>query len=189
MHSESEVSGAMDKARHTMEDAIQHLVNELSKLRAGKANPSLVSGIFVDYYGNPTPLNQVANVSASDSRTLAIQPWEKSMIAPIERAIFEANLGLTPQNNGEQIMLVIPPLTEERRKDLVKKSKAECEDAKVSLRNGRHKVLDVIKKAVKDGYPEDMGKRKEDEIQKMLNEYVAKVDKLFEAKEKEILTV
>ena len=172
-----------------MQDAIDHLQKELLKVRTGKAAPSMVSGLTVDYYGSPTPLNQVANVSASDSKTLTIQPWEKSMLGPIEKAIFEANLGLTPMNDGEVVRISIPPLTEERRKILVKNVKSLGEDAKISLRNTRQKLMEMVKKEVKDGYPEDAGRRKEDEIQKMVNSFGAKVDQIVELKEKDIMTI
>lgn len=180
---------SIELAKEAMEDSIEHLKKELIKIRTGKAAPAMLNGIRVPYYGNLTPLNQVANVSTSDARTLVIQPWEKSMLGPIEKAIFEANLGLTPQNDGELIRINIPPLTEERRKDLVKNAKALGEDAKVSVRNARHKGMDQIKKAVKDGYPEDAGKRMEDRVQKLTDEYTKKVDELIEAKEKDIMTV
>lgn len=172
-----------------MQDAIDHLQKELLKVRTGKAAPSMVSGLTVDYYGSPTPLNQVANVSASDSKTLTIQPWEKTMLGPIEKSIFEANLGLTPMNDGEVVRISIPPLTEERRKILVKNVKSLGEDAKISLRNTRQKLMEMVKKEVKDGYPEDAGKRKEDEIQKMVNAFGAKVDQIVELKEKDIMTI
>lgn len=172
-----------------MDQTIEHLKSRLVTISTGKANPSLVSGIVVSYYGAPTPLNQVANVSVADSRTLVIQPWEKSTIEPIEKAIFEANLGVTPQNDGEVVRLSIPPLTEDRRKQLVKQAKSIGEDSKVSIRSSRQKLMDGIKKAVKDGYPEDMGKRKEDEAQKLTNDFTAKIDSMIAAKEKDILTI
>jgi len=184
-----EVIASVKKAQSGMEETIQHLESELGKVRAGKASPAMLNGILVDYYGNPTPLNQVANVIISDSRTISIQPWEKPMIAPIEKSIFEANMGLTPQNNGEMVILNIPPLTEERRKDLVKKSKALGEDAKVSIRNNRQKAMDFVKRAVKDGYPEDQGKRKENDIQEMVDKYNEKVSKIIESKENDIMTI
>lgn len=172
-----------------MDDAIVHLREELSKVRAGKAHPSMVSDLLVDYYGSPTPLNQVANVTASDSKTLSIQPWEKTMLPVIEKAIFEANLGITPMNNGEVILMVVPPLTEERRKLLVKSCKSYGEDAKVSIRTVRHKLMDAVKKEVKDGYPEDAGKRKEAEVQKAVDSHSDMVQKLIDAKETDIMTV
>ena len=173
----------------SMDDAVEHLRQELSNIRAGKAHPGLVSGLMVDYYGSPTPLNQVANVTASDSTTISIQPWEKSMLAPIEKSIFEANLGITPMNNGEVVLLTIPPLTEERRKGLVKNAKAIGEDAKVSVRNSRQKSMEAIKKEVKNGYPEDAGKRKEAEVQKAVDNHISMIDELVAAKEKDIMKV
>ena len=172
-----------------MESTIEHLRAELIKIRAGKASPSMLSGIMVDYYGSPTVLSQVANVNAADSRTLSIQPWEKSLLGPIEKAIFEANLGLTPMNDGEFVRIVIPPLTEERRKQMVKQAKGLGEDAKVSLRNTRHKVMEFIKKEVKDGYPEDAGKKRESEVQAMITSFGKKIDEILAAKEKDIMTV
>ena len=150
----------MKKGKQYMEDAIDHLQRELIKIRTGKASTSMLDGIMVNYYNVPTPINQVANLNAVDSKTIAIQPWDKSALGDIEQAIFAANLGLTPQNDGEFIRINIPPLTEERRKDLVKQSKALGEEGKVSLRNARHKLIDFVKKEVKDGYPEDAGKAK-----------------------------
>lgn len=172
-----------------MDNAIDHLVEEFKKIRAGKANPAMLNGLLVEYYGSSTPIGQVANIAATDSRTIGIQPWEKSMIAPIERAIFEANLGVTPQNDGETIRLVIPPLTEERRKDMVKQAKAAAEDTRVGVRNNRQKLMDQIKKEVKAGYPEDMGKKKETEVQKHVDMCMDRIQKLLDVKEKEILTV
>ena len=171
------------------ENSINHLRQELAKIRAGKASPNMLSGIMVVYYGSPTPLNQVANIGTADSRTLTIQPWEKNMLGPIEKAIFEANLGLTPMNDGEFVRINIPPLTEERRKLLVKQSKHLGEESKVSLRSIRHKVLDFIKKEVKEGYPEDAGKKKEDQLEQLTKKYYGIVESLIEAKEKDIMTV
>lgn len=172
-----------------MDKSVQHLSDELSKIRAGKASPDMVSGLKVDYYGSPTPLPQIANLSTSDSRTISIQPWEKSMLAHIERAIFEANLGITPMNNGEIILLTVPPLTTERRASLVKQSKQLGEDAKVGVRSARQKLMDAIKKEVKDGFPEDMGKRKEAEVQKNVDNHIAQIEKLLAAKEVDIMKV
>ncbi|MCB0594819.1 MAG: ribosome recycling factor [Lewinellaceae bacterium] len=186
---QDDVNDYIEEAKIAMEDSIEHLQKELATIRAGKASPNMLSGIIVPYYGTPTPLNQVANVSASDSKTITIQPWEKSMLAPIEKAIFEANLGVTPQNNGEIVIINIPALTEERRKELVKRSKGIGEDTKVGIRNARRDAMDGIKKEVKAGYPEDAGKRKEDEVEKMTKEFVDKVDKLIEGKEKDIMTI
>ena len=183
------IEQAFEEANEQAEKSIDHLRKELSKLRTGKANPSMLDNVYIDYYGSQSPLNQVANVSAQDSKTLTIQPWDKSIIDTIEKAIFEANLGLTPQNDGEVIRINIPPLTEERRKDLVKQAKGFAEDTKISLRNVRREVLDVIKEEVKDGYPEDQGKRRESEVQELLNKYGNKVDQIIEAKESDIMTI
>lgn len=186
---EETIESYLKKGKELMDHAIDHLSKELVKIRAGKASPSMLSGIMVEYYGNPTPLTQVSNIGTPDSRTISIQPWEKSILGVIEKAIFEANLGLTPMNDGEFIRIGVPPLTEERRIDLVKQAKGLGEEAKVSLRNDRHKMMDFIKKEVKDGYPEDAGKRREEEVQNMTNDYAKKVDALIEAKEKDIMTV
>jgi ribosome recycling factor len=184
-----EVDMAIEITNEAMESALQHLHDELLKIRAGKASPAMLSGLMVEYYGSPTPITQVANIATSDARTITIQPWEKSMLGPIEQAIFKANLGLTPMNDGEIIRIGIPPLTEERRLLLVKQAKHLGEEGKISLRSARHKALDTIKKAVKDGYPEDAGKRKDDQIDKMTQDFGEKIDKMVEAKEKDILTV
>lgn len=183
------IESTLTHGKQGFQKALDHLADELTKIRAGKAAPNMLNGILVEYYGNPTPMGQVANISAIDSRTLSIQPWEKNMLGPIERAIFEANLGITPMNDGESVKITIPPVTEERRKDLVKQAKALGEEAKVSLRNGRHKMLDFVKKEVKDGYPEDAGKRKEAEIESMVKDYTHKIEVLLEAKEKDIMKV
>ena len=177
------------EATASMDKAIDHLNHELAKLRTGKASPSLVADLVVEYYGSPVPISQVANLQVADARTIVIQPWERNMLGPIERSIINGNIGITPANDGEIIRLMIPPLTEERRKELVKKAKHAGEEAKVGARTARHKVLDHLKKAIKDGLPEDMGKRKEQEIQDLLNKYVADIDKHVAAKEKEIMTV
>ena len=184
-----EVNEYIEMAKEAMDDAIEHLQKELIKVRTGKASPSMLSGILVPYYGSQTPLNQVSNVGTSDAKTLVIQPWEKSMLAPIEKAIFEANLGLTPQNDGETIRINIPALTEERRKELVKRAKALGEDTKVSTRQARRDAMDIIKKAVKDGFPEDAGRRKEQEVDDMVHKYGDKIDALIAAKEKDIMTI
>lgn len=179
----------IEEGKMAMDEAIEHLERELNKIRAGKASPSMLNGIMVEYYGSPTALNQVANVGTTDSRTLTISPWEKSTIGAIEQAIFAANLGLTPQNNGETIIINIPPLTEERRKEMVKKAKGLGEDAKVSMRSSRHKMMDFIKKSVKDGYPEDAGKRQEDAVQKVVESYADKVNAVISNKESDIMTI
>ena len=184
-----DINVVLSEGKETMGRALQHLHDELLKIRTGKASPSMLQGLMVDYYGNPTPLNQVANVNAVDARSLSIQPWEKSMLGPIEQAIFAANLGLTPMNDGEFVRINIPALTEERRKDLVKQAKHEGEEAKVSLRNTRHKLIHAIKEEIKDGYPEDMGKRKEAEVDKWVHDLSDKIDEMITAKEQDIMTV
>lgn len=186
---EEEVRNYVDHAGDLMQESLAHLERELVKVRTGKASPAMLGGLFVSYYGVNTPLNQVANVASADARTLIIQPWEKNMLSPIERVIFEANLGVTPQNDGEVIRLSIPPLTEERRKDLVKRAKALGEDAKVSVRNARRDAIDHIRKAVKNGYPEDAGKRREDDVQQLTDKYSQQVDHMIEVKEKDIMTI
>jgi ribosome recycling factor len=184
-----EINLVIDMTRDAMDHAIEHLQKELSKVRTGKASPSMISDMLVEYYGSPTPLNQVANIASADARTLTIQPWEKSMLRPIENAIFEANLGVTPQNDGEIIRLSFPPLTEERRRELVKKAKSLGEDSKVGIRNARRDAMDEIKKAVKNGYPEDAGKGKEALIQDLTNKFSERVDTVLAAKEKEIMSI
>lgn len=172
-----------------MQKAISHLEAELVKIRAGKANPAMLDGIFVDYYGNPTSVNQVANVSTMDARTISVQPWEKNMLQPIERAIIAANLGINPQNDGNVIRLFLPPLTEERRKELVKRSNGEGEHAKVAIRNIRREAIEQVKKLQKDGLSEDASKDAEDDAQELTNKYIALIEKHLGAKEKEIMVV
>lgn len=184
-----DIEDFIKQTEESLEKVVEYLVSEFNKIRAGKASPSMIDGIMVDYYGNQTPLQQVANISTPDARTLSIQPWEKNMLSVIEKALFEANLGLTPMNDGEIIRLIIPQMSEERRTTMVKQAKQVSEDAKISVRSNRHKMIDFIKRAVKDGFPEDAGKRKEEEIQKLIDSYVAKIEKVFEAKEKDIMTV
>ncbi len=183
------LSDQIEECKMLMDGAIEHLNNELLKVRTGKASPSMLSSLMVSYYGAPTPLSQVANLGTSDARTITIQPWEKNMLGPIEKAIFEANLGLTPMNNGDLIMINVPPLTEERRKQFVKMVKAEGETAKISIRNARRDAMEAIKKEVKNGYPEDAGKRMEDEVQNFTNSYSKKIDGIVAAKEEELMTV
>lgn len=184
-----EVNFALSYCEEQMKKTIEHAREELVKIRAGKANPNMLDGILVDYYGNETPLNQVANVNTPDSQTLAIQPWEKSMIEPIERAIQDANLGLNPQDDGTIVRINIPPLTEERRIALVKQAKSEAESCKVSIRNIRREANDEIKGLVKNGLAEDSAKDAEDSIQKLTDTYIGQIDQHMDAKEKEILTV
>jgi len=172
-----------------MAKAINHLESELAKIRAGKANPAMLDGIMVDYYGNPTPLNQVANVSTLDSRTISIQPWEKNMLQQIERGIIAANIGINPQNDGNIIRLFLPPLTEERRRELVKRCNVEGEHAKVSVRNIRRDSIEQIKKLQKDGLSEDECKDAEKETQDITDKFIVLVEKHLAAKEKEIMSV
>lgn len=184
-----EVQLCLDETREGMEKSIHHLEMELAKIRAGKANPSILDGINVEAYGASTPINQLGNIAAPDPKTISIQPWDKSVLQEMERAILKANIGLTPMNDGEFIRLNIPPLTEERRIDLVKQTKTTAENAKISIRNVRRDANDMIKSLQKDGMAEDMAKKAESLIQNMTNEFTDKVDKYFEAKESEIMTV
>ena len=186
---EEEISLIMEVAEDGMKHSLEHLQKELVKVRTGKASTAMLDGLLVAYYGSPTPLKQVANVTTSDARTIVIQPWEKSMLAPIERAIFEGNFGITPQNDGEVVRLTIPPLTEDRRRDLVKQVKQLGEDAKVSIRSSRREAMEGIKKEIKNGYPEDAGKHRETEVQHLTDKYSAKVDEILKIKEVDIMTV
>lgn len=186
---QEEIELVLEDAKDKMNNALEHLDNELGKIRAGKANPKMLDGVLVEYYGSMSPLSQVANVSTPDPRTIAIQPWEKGLIGAIEKAILVANLGLNPDNNGEIVRLNIPPLTEERRRDLVKQSKKECEDAKVSVRNARRDANDEFKKMKKDGLSEDLEKDAEADVQRVTDDFIKRIDVMFEAKEKDILTV
>lgn len=179
----------LEDASESMQKAILHTESELTKIRAGKAMPSMLDGINVDYYGAATPLSQVANINTPDPRTLVIQPWERTLLGSIEKAIIDSNIGLNPQNDGNIIRLVVPPLTEERRRDLVRKVKEEAEKGKVAVRNIRKEANDAIKKFKNDGVSEDEIKVGEGEVQKLTDNYIAKVDKLSEAKEKDIMTV
>jgi ribosome recycling factor len=172
-----------------MNKAIEHLEKALVKIRAGRANPSMLEGVRVDYYGAKTPISQVSSVSTPDARTLTVQPWEKSMIQEIEKAITAANLGLNPMNNGEMVIINIPALTEERRKDLVKRAKGEAEDARIGVRNARKEAMEEAKKLGKDGMSEDLVKDAEAEIQLITNNYVAKIESILEKKEGEIMDI
>jgi len=179
----------IEMAEDSMKKAINHLEAELVKIRAGKANPQMLDGITVDYYGSPTPINQVSNISIADARTLTIQPWEKNMLQPIERSIIAANIGVTPQNDGAIIRLFLPPLTEERRKELVKKCHAEGEHSRVAVRSIRRDAIEHIKKLQKTGLSEDMAKDAEADIQQLTDKYIAAIEKHLAAKEKEIMSV
>ena len=184
-----EVKDYLNNAEEAMQSAVMYLEDTLSHIRAGKASAKLIDGIRVDYYGSLAPISNVANVSVPDARTIAITPWEKNMMKEIEKAIINSDLGINPENNGEVIRLNIPPLTEERRKQLVKQCKAEAENAKVSVRNARRDTIDKLKKEVKNGLSEDLEKDAEGEVQKLHDKYIKEVDKVFAEKEKEILTV
>lgn len=187
--SAEEVGLTIELAEDSMKKAINHLEAELTKIRAGKATPQMLDGIVVDYYGSPTPIAQVGNISVMDARTLTIQPWEKNMLQPIERAIIASNIGINPQNDGNQIRLFLPPLTEERRRDLVKRSHGEGEHAKVAIRNIRRDAIESIKKAQKNGLSEDAAKDAESDIQELTDRYIALIDKHLASKEKDIMSV
>ena len=180
----------LNEAEESMQLAVDFLDEALAHIRAGKANPKILDGVRVDYYGSQCPISNVANISVPDARTITITPWEKAMFKVIEKAIIDSPVGITPENNGEVIRLAIPPLTEDRRKQLVKQSKGEAENAKMSVRNARREAIEGLKKAVKnDGIPEDVQKDAENTVQKIHDKYVKKIEDLFAAKEKEILTV
>ena len=179
----------INEATDRMERTVAHLDDELLNIRAGKATTNVLNSVFVDYYGSQTPVSGVASVTVPDARTILIQPWDKNMIRMIEKAILDSNIGLTPSNNGETIRLTIPPLTEERRKELVKQVKGVAENARISLRNTRRDAIENFKKAQKDGMPEDEAKDGETQAQKVYEKYMKQVDSLFEKKEKEIMTV
>lgn len=184
-----EIKDYLNPAEEKMEMAVMYLDETLARIRAGKANPKLLDAVRVNYYGSMAPISNVANISVPDARTIAITPWEKSMFKEIEKAIINSEIGITPENNGEVIRLSIPPLTEDRRKQLVKQSKAEAENAKVSVRNARRDAIEGLKKAVKQGMSEDVEKDGEAQVQKVHDKYLKKIDEIFAAKEKEILTV
>lgn len=184
-----DVQITLELAEDSMKKAIAHLEAELTKIRAGKANSQMLDGIMVDYYGTPTPINQVGNISVLDARTLSIQPWEKNMLQPIERAIIASNIGINPQNDGTNIRLFLPPLTEERRRDLVKKCHAEGENSKISIRNIRRDAIEGIKKLQKNGLSEDAAKDAEADIQELTNKFILLVDKHLVSKEKEIMSI
>jgi ribosome recycling factor len=184
-----DLNSIIDHAEESMDKAISHLEVELVKVRAGKAHPNIVDGLVVDYYGTPTPISQVGNISVADARTLTIQPWEKNMLQPIERSIIAANIGITPQNDGNMIRLFMPPLTEERRKELVKRAQVEGEHSKVAIRSIRRDSMEHIKKLQKNGLSEDVCKDAEKQVQEITDKYISLVDKHLTSKEKEIMTV
>ena len=179
----------LDAAEEKMQMAVEFLDDALARIRAGKASPRILDGILVEYYGSMVPLSNVSTINTPDARTITILPWEKPMLREIEKAILNSEVGITPENNGEIIRLGIPPLTEERRKMLVKQTKQEAENAKVSVRNARRDAIEGLKKAVKEGMPEDVEKDGEASVQKLHDKYVKRIDEIFAAKEKEILTV
>jgi ribosome recycling factor len=184
-----DVKPILNQAEENMEAALMFLDESLAHIRAGKANPRILDGIRVEYYGSHVPLSNVATVTTPDAKTITVQPWEKAMMPVIEKAILNSDVGITPMNNGEVIRLSIPPLTEERRKQLAKQAKHEGEEAKISIRNARRDAIDKLKKMIKDGLPEDVEKDAENEAQKIHDKYVRKVDEMLAAKEKEIMTV
>ncbi len=179
----------LEEAKEGMQNTLVHLEKEFQKIRAGKASPQMLDGVKVDYYGSMTAIDKVANIGSPDPRQIIVQPWEKNMLAPIEKAIMAANLGFNPQNNGEVLRIQVPPLTEERRKGLVKQAKTEAENTKVSIRSIRRNAMETAKKLKKDGVPEDEIAKLEEEIQKATDGYIERVDKSFDAKEKDIMTV
>lgn len=183
---EEEINFIMDGTREAMGGALRHLEKELANIRAGKASPAMVGSVMVDYYGNPTPLNQIANVNTPDGMTITIQPWEKAMISEIERGIHMANLGFNPMNNGESVIINVPPLTEERRKDLAKQAKAASEEAKIGVRNDRKNANNDLKEL---DISEDLRKSLEEDVQKMTDKHIKLIDEMFAHKEKEIMTV
>jgi ribosome recycling factor len=184
-----ELEFIIEDAEDSMKKAISFLEIELGKIRAGKANPQMLDGIMVDYYGAPTPINQVANINVMDARTISIQPWEKKTLQTIERAIIAANIGINPQNDGVNIRLFLPPLTEERRRELVKKSSSEAEHSKVAIRNIRREAIEEVKRLQKDGLSEDVAKDAEKEIQDITDKYISLVDKHLAAKERDVMAI
>lgn len=184
-----EINFILDSTKESMDGSIAHLEKEFLNIRAGKASPQMLGGVFVDYYGSQTPLSQVANINVPDARTITVTPWEKNMLQPIEKAIMIANIGFNPMNNGDNIIISVPPLTEERRKDLVKQAKSEAEDAKIGVRNARKDANTDIKKLEKDGTSEDICKTAEDNVQKLTDSFIKKIEDLLAAKEAEIMKV
>lgn len=184
-----ELEFILEDTKDLMAKAISHLESELVKIRAGKATPQMLDGIMVDYYGSITPITQVANISVMDARTIAVQPWEKNMLQPIERAIINSNIGINPQNDGNIIRLFLPPLTEERRRELVKRANGEGEQSKVAVRSIRRDAIEQVKKLQKDGLSEDLAKDSEKEIQDLTDEYISTIDRLLARKEKDIMAV
>ena len=186
---EEEVQMILEETKDSMFKALKHLEEELRKVRAGKASPDMLQGILVEYYGMPTPIQQIASIKLLDARTLVIIPFERKIIGDVERAIFQSNMGITPQNDGENIRLSVPPMTEERRRELAKQSRNHGEQTKIVIRNARKDGNEIVKSLVKDGLSEDLGKDAEDSIQHLTNDYIAKVEKMLTEKEQEIMTI
>ncbi len=184
-----EIEFVLEETKDLMEKAIQHTKSELLKIRAGKASPGMLEGLMVKYYGNETPISQVASISTPDARSILIKPWEKGIMGEIEKAIINSDLGFNPQNDGEIVRISIPPLTEERRVNLTKQAKNEAEEGKISIRNARKDANDQLKKLQKEGTSEDDVKRAEDKVQGLTDDYVKRIDEILEQKEKEIMTV
>ncbi len=184
-----EAQFVLDSTEENMQNALMHLEKEFNKIRAGKASPAMLGGVLVEYYGTTVPIEQTSNINTPDPRQIIVQPFDKSSINAIEKAILAANLGFNPQNEGELIRINVPPLTEERRKDLVKRAKNEAEEAKISIRNARRQGNDEAKKMEKDGLPEDDAKRLIEKVQELTDKYIQEVDKLLDLKEKDIMTV
>lgn len=184
-----EAQMCLDEAREGMDNAISHLEKEFQKIRAGKASPQMLEGVKVDYYGVTTPIEQTANINTPDPRQIIVQPWDKSILGELEKAIRNANLGFNPKNEGEVLRISVPPLTEERRLELVKKAKVEAEDTRISIRNTRRSANDLAKSLEKDGLPEDEAKRLQEKIQELTDEFIKKVDEMLDAKEKDMMTV
>jgi ribosome recycling factor len=184
-----DIKPILTHAEDSMEATVLFLDEALAHIRAGKANIRILDGVKIDYYGSHTPISNVATITTPDAKTISVQPWEKALISVIEKAILNSDVGITPMNNGETIRLSIPPLTEERRRQLAKQSKAECEDAKISVRNARRDAIEHLKKMIKEGLPEDMEKDAEASVQKIHDRFIKRIDDLYVAKEKEIMTV
>lgn len=184
-----EIQFCLDEAKESMQNALNHLEKELQKIRAGKASPQMLDGVMVNYYGTQTPIAQTANISTPDPRQIIVQPWDKSILDNIEKAILAANLGFNPSNEGEILRIIVPAITEERRKKLVLQAKNEAEKSKVNIRNSRRNANDFAKQLEKDGLPEDDSKKLQDKIQNLTDDYIDKIDKLVENKEKDIMTV
>jgi ribosome recycling factor len=184
-----EAQMCLDEAKEGMEKSLSHLDKEFQKIRAGKASPAMLEGIMINYYGAMTPIEQTANINTPDPRQIIVQPWDKSILSDLEKAILNANLGFNPKNEGEILRISVPPLTEERRRELVKRAKVEAENARISIRNNRRAANDLAKSLEKDGLPEDESKKVQEKIQELTDDYIKKVDEMLDAKEKDVMTV